>query len=344
MIRSTISRRSLVKASLLAGGVLAAPAILTRRVFAQGGTRTLNMQLGWLANGNQLGEIVAKQAGFFEEEGIDFHLQPGGPNIDGLAIVASGRYEMGVMPSSPSIMLATSQTIPVKCFGVGLQEHPFAFYSLPKAPVREPADLVGKRVGIPATARILVTAMLRRNGIAEDKVDVQVKGSDLTPLMTDQVDVVSAWETNTTSLRVLGPDVVKMRLWDTGVRLYANNYYAQTELLESEPELFAAFLRAAGRGWAYANEDPGRAADLLVKELPNLDRDDEVDAARVALGASFNADTAEHGWGHFRRELWQDQIDLYSELGQFSAGAPDIDAVVTDAIIEMTAGDRPKIG
>lgn len=344
MTRRTISRRSLLKASLLAGGALAAPALVTKRVLAQSGTRTLNMQLGWLANGNQLGEIVAKQAGFFEEEGIDFRLQPGGPNIDGLAIVASGRYEMGVMPSSPSIMLATSQSIPVKCFGVGLQEHPFAFYSLPKAPVRAPADLVGKRIGVPATARILVTALLRRNGIAEDQVDVQVQGSDLAPLMTGQVDVVTAWETNTTSLRALGPDVVKMRLWDTGVRLYANNYYAQAGLLQSDPELFAAFMRASGRGWAHAKEDPGRAADLLVRELPNLDRDDEVEAAKVTLGASYNADTAEHGWGHFRREVWQDQIDLYSELEQFSAGAPDIDNVVTDAIIQMTAADRPKIG
>ena len=43
------------------------------------------MQLGWLIGGNQIGEVVAKQLGYFEQEGIDFEIQPGGPNIDGVA-------------------------------------------------------------------------------------------------------------------------------------------------------------------------------------------------------------------------------------------------------------------
>ena len=77
------------------------------------------MQLGWLAGDNQIGEVVAKQLGYFEEERLDFAIQPGGPNIDGVAIVASGRYEIGQVSSSPSLMLAASQGIPVKCFAIG---------------------------------------------------------------------------------------------------------------------------------------------------------------------------------------------------------------------------------
>ena len=43
------------------------------------------MQLGWLPGGNQIGEVVAKRLGYYEQEGIDFAIQPGGPNIDGVA-------------------------------------------------------------------------------------------------------------------------------------------------------------------------------------------------------------------------------------------------------------------
>jgi hypothetical protein len=43
--------------------------------------------------------------------------------------------------------------------------------------------------------------------------------------MTSGVDVITGWLTNTTALRVV-PDTVMMRLWDTGVRLYALPYYA----------------------------------------------------------------------------------------------------------------------
>ena len=40
----------------------------------------VNMQLGWIAGGNQIGEVAAKQLGYYATEGIDFAIQPGGPN------------------------------------------------------------------------------------------------------------------------------------------------------------------------------------------------------------------------------------------------------------------------
>ena len=136
--------------------------------FAQAKTQTVNLQLGWLAGNNQIGEVAAKHLGYFEEEKLDLEIQPGGPNIDGIAIVASGRYEVGQVSSSPSLMLAASQKIPVKCFAVGAQEHPYAYFSLPKKPVRTPQDLVGKKVGVQATAKILLAALLKKHNIPEN--------------------------------------------------------------------------------------------------------------------------------------------------------------------------------
>src|SRR6266699_1448451 len=76
----------------------------------------VNMQLGWLLSGNQIGEVCAKALGFYQQEGIEMRLQAGGPNIDGVAVVAAGRFEVGQVSSSPSLMLAASQDIPVVCF------------------------------------------------------------------------------------------------------------------------------------------------------------------------------------------------------------------------------------
>src|SRR5438552_250995 len=88
------------------------------------GKPVINLQLGWLLSGNQLGEACAKQLGYYDAEGIALAFQPGGPNIDGVAIVASGTFEGGQVSSSPSLMLAVSQDIPIKCFAVGGQQHP----------------------------------------------------------------------------------------------------------------------------------------------------------------------------------------------------------------------------
>lgn len=336
------SRREFLK---LAGAASAAAglAAVPRGVWAQAKTTTVNMQIGWLTGGNQIGEVCAQRLGYYEEERLNLVIQPGGPSIDGVAIVASGRYEIGQVSSSPSLMLAASQGIPVTCFAVGAAEHPYAFYSLPRAPVRKPQDLVGKKVGIQATGRILLTAVLKKNNIPEKDVTVVVVGADMTPLLTGQVDVFTGWLTNTTALKPLGPDRIDLRLWDAGVKLYALPYYATQDTLSKRPELLQAFLRATAKGWKYARENPEKAVDLLVKEYPNLNRNDEIDAAAVMLRYAFTDASLKNGFGAMDLDNWKAQIALYEELKEFSAGPPTLDAVATMSILDATRDARATL-
>ncbi len=306
--------------------------------------QAMEMQLGWIGGGNQLGEVVAQQLGFYAEEGLDLKIVPGGPNNDGIAGVASGRSAVGQVSSSPSLMLAASQGLPVRCFAVSAQKHPYAFFSLAKNPVRTPDDFRGKKVGIQATGAILLRALLKKNGIDPKDVTVVTIGSDMLPIMTGQVDVVTGWLTNTTALKVLGPDRVTLRLWDTGVHLYANPYYATPDTVAKRGDLLAGFLRASAKGWAYAHANRDRAVDLLVKAFPNLVAADERAAADVMLDYCFDEHTGAGGYGTMEPAVWQEQIDLYAGLGQFTKAVPKVDEVMTMAVLDATAGSRPKIG
>jgi NitT/TauT family transport system substrate-binding protein len=335
-------RRTLVTGA--AATAAAAAPLLPSGGFAQARSQTVNLQLGWLASGNNIGEVVAKRLGYFEDEKINLVIQPGGPSIDGVAIVASGRCEIGQVSSSPSLMLAASQKIPVKCFATGLQQHPYAFFSLEKKPIRTPQDMAGKKIGIQATGKILLSALLRKHGIPEKEVEVVVIGSDMAPLLTGQADAVTGWLTSTTAIKALGQPAVTLRLWDAGVRLYALPFYATRDTLEKKPALVAGFLKSVARGYAFAQQEPEKAADLLVKEYPNLKRDDELEGLKVLLSFAFDANTKANGWGAFDPKVWQEQITLYDELKQFTAGAPKLDDVITTAILEATQDVRPKIG
>jgi NitT/TauT family transport system substrate-binding protein len=135
---------------------------------------------------------------------------------------------------------------------------------------------------------------------------------------------------------------VDLRLWDTGVRLYALPYYATTQTLSTRPEVLQRFLRATTRGWAYANKNRDAAIDLLVKEYPNLVREDERVAIDVQLGYAFNAQTQANGWGTMDRGVWQDQITQYAELGQFTKRVPKVDEVMTMDILNATRDYRLK--
>jgi NitT/TauT family transport system substrate-binding protein len=340
-----MTRRRMLGRSLAAlGGLAAGGGLVSVPRAARGAQTEVTFQLGWIVSNGQIGEIVGRSLGYFEAEGINLKITPGGPNVDGVAIVAAGSAQVGNLSSSPSLMLARAGGIPVKCIAVGYQEHPFTYFSLPKKPIRSPQDMIGKRIGTQGTARILLRALLAQHKIKESDVQVVVIGSEYAPLMTGQVDAVTGWLTNTTALKAIGPERVDMRLWDTGVQLYANLYYATDETILKHPDVLAAFLRAAAKGWAYTQQNPEKAVDLLVKAYPNLNREGELEGIGPVIGFSFTKTTAAKGWGTMEPSVWERQLRLYEELGQFKGPAPKVSDVMTDSILQATAAARPKIG
>ena len=335
-----ISRRALLGT---AGAAFAGTLVGINRVHGAD-LQTVTLQLGWLASNGILGELAADENGFFAEEGLTLDVSAGGPNIDGVASVASGRANLGSISSSPSLMLARSQGLPIKCIAAGYQQHPFTYFSLEKNPVRSPADLVGKRVATNGTARILLDAMLAKNGISQDDVEVLVMGSDMAPLMTGQADVVTGWKTNTSALEILGDARVDLSLWDAGIQLYANPYYVTDTMLEEHGEQVQGMMRAIAKGWGWVHDNREEAAHILVKRYPNLDIENELKTVDMVVNYSFNEKTAANGWGTMTRDNWQSQIDTYDALGQFETAAPAVDDVMTLSVLDAIAPARPTYG
>ena len=338
-----LRRRRLLKASLAATGVaLAGGGYLAVRKLGSDAA-SMVLQLGWLPGPSQIGEIVAKRRGFYKQEGIAFRLSSGGPSVDGVSVVASGSAQAGQISSSPSIMLAVSQNIPIRCFATALQRHPFSFYSLPGNPVRSVAAMVGKKVGVPATAAVLVRAAVAEAHLPASSVQIVPVGADLNPLLTGQVDVITGWSTNTTALRVLGPDRVELSLWATGIHLYALPYYAALHTLDSNFDSVVRFLRATARGWAYARDHTDEAAELLVQEYPNLNKDEQRLEIAGMLAFAFADRAKELGWGTMDAGMWEAQIDVFKELGQFTNRVPSVADVMTLDALNATQAYRMRL-
>ena len=257
--RFPVGRRTVLGYGAALGGAAAMSSLIGVESLAADKAR-VNMQLGWLASNGILGEVVAKRMGYYKELGIELNVTPGGPGVDGVASVAAGRAQVGHLSSSPSLMLARSAGIPVKAFAAGYQKHPFTYFSMNKNPIRTPKDMIGKTIATQPTAVILLRALLAKNGIAEDQVEVVKMGSDMSQLMTGRVAAVTGWMTNTNALKILGKERVDMMLWDAGIQLYANVYYATDDMLSKHADVLTRFLTGSARGWGFARKNP-EAAD-----------------------------------------------------------------------------------
>lgn len=336
--------RRVLGAAVLAGMVSATAACGGSHPSASsGGKTTVVEQLGWIGDYEQLGEAVAVAKGYYSAQGIDLKIEQGGPNNNGLSIVSSGRATIGQTSSSPAIMLARSQGQPVKAIATGLQKHPFAYISTPDHPVRTPQDLVGKTIGTQATAQILLQALLAKNNIPSDKVNVKVVGGDVTPLTTHQVDAWSAWQTDQASLSKV-PDHIAMPLWDTGIHLYGLVYYTNDDTLKKNPKLLQGWMTATAKGWDYASKHLDEAIGDLTKLYPNTDKAAAKASATVLFSQFWASDkTAAHGWGAMDPSVWQDQLTMWQELGQFKGTTPELSDVMTTSVLDATASGRPNV-
>ncbi|MBY3022414.1 ABC transporter substrate-binding protein [Rhizobium leguminosarum] len=297
----------------------------------------------WLMSNGQIGDIVAVKRGLFEAEGLDVEFSPGGPNSATVPPVITGDAQLGQFSDSAQLLLARSSGVPIKIFACGFRMAPFAFYSLPKAPIRTVKDMIGKRIGIQPTARYVLDAILLKNNIDPSSLIITNIGFDMTPLMTGQVDAVTGWITNTQALSIIGPDRIDLIMKDTGLPSYANVYFATDDAVTGHAETLAKVLRAVAKGWAWTHDHPEEAVKLTVEAYPQLDLAVELKTIPRILSLSFDAATGKDGWGSFDPAALAEQISVYDKIGQFKSGAPKLEDCYTAKILDMTADDRPKI-
>ncbi|NYF97444.1 ABC transporter substrate-binding protein [Janibacter cremeus] len=302
------------------------------------GLRDVTLQANFLVNVSQLGEVTAIEQGFYQDEGLNVSITPGGPSVDPTSSVVGGHTDIGVGNSSPSIFLGVSEGRPIKAFTVAAQTHPYGFFSLPDNPVRTPADIVGKKVGVNQTGVILLEALLAENGYKKSDVDIVTTSGEITPLLTGQVDVWTGWVIQQGQLKELPEDYVTMTLAEAGVPLYALIYFATEKSLKEDREMLEAFTRASARGWFYARENTEEAVKALASRYDSLNEEDEAVAAEKILDFVFPDGSDE--FGEMDPKLWEEQMDIYDRLGLFDNPRPSVDKVMTSEILEATKDAR----
>ena len=54
------------------------------------------------------------------------------------------------------------------------------------------------------------------------------------------------------------------------------------------------------------------------------------------MSYAYNSNTFNNGWGAMDRAIWQDQIQQFADLGQFTKRVPKVDEVMTMDILNAT--------
>jgi NitT/TauT family transport system substrate-binding protein len=270
----------------------------------------LTVQLDWIQNAQFAGLLVAKEKGWYAQQGLDVTIEPvNRSTLDTVGLVVSGRHVIGCADGM-ALLRARQAGQPIQAFATTLQGSPLGIVTLRKSHIDQMKDLVGKTIGLHAYDRPQLGIMLRANGLSLEQVKVKEIGDDIASLAAGTIDAQVVYLLDE-----------KVAMEERGLQLnvfpgYANGYitysqvlFARSDFLRDHGEVLAKFLQATNRGWEEAFAAPNETAAMLIaKYLPGKDRQYQV---RSLMELRRFATIESPRLGQMRLTTWQKSCALF---------------------------------
>jgi NitT/TauT family transport system substrate-binding protein len=267
----------------------------------------INFTLDWKFQGPTAAFIVAKEKGYFDEEGLDVTIDSGNGSAGAVTRVASGAYQMGFADINALVEFNVANPgQSVKSVMMIYDAPPFGLYALKSSGISKPADLVGHTLGAPMfdASYKLFPAFAAQAGIdpaAVPRINMDPPLREAM-LVRGEVDVISGHYFSSMldlmSKGVAKDDIVVMLYADYGMDFYGNALIASGRFIEEQPEAVAAFNHAVTRGLKDVIADPAAAVALVAKYDPLIDQ--ELETQRLDMAIEQNIMTPyvqENGFG-----------------------------------------------
>ncbi|MBM7586373.1 ABC-type nitrate/sulfonate/bicarbonate transport system substrate-binding protein [Bacillus pakistanensis] len=274
----------------------------------------VSVVLDWTPNTNHTGLYVAKEKGYFEEQGLDVEIvMPGEAGAD--QIVASGKSEFGV-GYQEGVTQARVQDVPLVSIAAVIQHNTSGFASPEDKGIKTPKDFEGKTYGgfgSPVEKEIM-SALMKQDGADINKVNIVNMGdTDFFTAVKRDIDfawIYYGWTGVEAELRGEELNMVYLTDYSDKLDYYTPVLTTSEKMISDEPEKVEAFVAAASKGYEFAIENPEEAADILIKAEPDLDAE-LVKKSQEWLTDKYQDDAPR--WGEQKKEVWENYGDwMYS--------------------------------
>lgn len=298
--------------------------------------REMNVVLDWYPNALHTFLYTAIERGYFAEEGLDVKIQfPANAN-DALSLVAAGQAEIGLYYEHDVIQAVANQHIGIKSIGAVVQGPLNIVLALQEKGIKSPSDLVGKTIGYAGTAlsEALIYTMMDYVGADASDVTLMDVGFELMSSMTTgNVDATIGCLVNheVPQMEEEGFAVDYFMVDDYGVpNYYEGVFLANDEMIESEPETLAGFLRACEKGFKDFQADPDGCLQILLNNQneENFPLSETVEKQSCATLLPL-METEDAPFLSQTRENWQENIDWMYQQGLIDQKVPYTDVMVT---------------
>lgn len=239
--------------------------------FAHAQPEKLTVLLDWFQNPGHAPLIIAKQQGYFTEQGLDVELiDPADPK-DTAKVIAENKADIGIV-YQPEYMQQVDAGLPLISIGTLIDKPLNTLVTLKGNGIATLGDFKGKRIAANSNglSTIMLKVMLAKAGLKPKDVKISVVHNNLMQaLLSHKVDAVTGVMRNfeVPMIEYNNKKVVTFFPEDHGVPNY-NELVFITNTKNIHDQRFPHFLTAIKKAVRYLDENPQLAWEHYIQQYP----------------------------------------------------------------------------
>ncbi|MEH2510392.1 NitT/TauT family transport system substrate-binding protein [Nitrobacteraceae bacterium AZCC 1564] len=302
--------------------------------------------------------VVAKEKGYFADEGYDVTLIAVGGSNESAIQVSSGNAEVGAASPGEALVGIQSGKLDVHYFYGLYYSNIWSMAVAPDSPIKTIADLKGKRLGVQSMGSAGTTfgrAFAQAAGLNPDTdisfLSIGVGAQAVTSVQRKMVDGVVYWDAAIAKFKFSGLSLRELPVAEDLRTLPDVGLLARNETIAKNPKMLTGIARAIAKAYDYSMANPQAAVLITWKAYPEvksknpdpkaaLEEGVIVNQARLGI---WNSKKIGDKHGLMVKSDWERLIQFFVDQKVIPAAVP-VDRVTTNDFIDaINQYDRASV-
>lgn len=267
----------------------------------EAGPEEVKLVLNWFPKAQHGGVYAGIEEGLFEDHQINLTVEPGGPQVSPIQIVAAGDADFG-LAHADQLVIARNQGIELVAVAATMQGSPQAFMFHEGVEINQFEDLNGREVFI--QPGITYWDFLKNEYDLSGVNELAYNGQNVT-FIEKQESVTQAFVTSEPFfLEREGIPTETLLVSESGYDPYNVVLFVTEKYLEEHSTIVEQFVDSYLEGWELYKDNYEEINEVITEVNPNIAVEELNYEAETQYEYIYGFDAASHGTGHMTLDKW----------------------------------------